>query len=72
MCAGSNAKLGNKEVGMSMDYYGGSLTLGKLTYEQNKDEKSCSAEEMTEALMKYKKKELISLMLDLIDNSDEG
>ena len=81
MCAGSEAKIGGVDVIVYMGYYGGSITLGdtqgKYRYNDKgrvkvwEDENLVSREEMATRLLKFKKREIVEMILELIDNANE-
>jgi hypothetical protein len=72
MCAGANGRLRDKEVSIYMGYYGGNLRIGDAYYTVNEDEgKVMSESEMIDLLSKYKKKELATLIVELVRDSDE-
>ncbi len=70
MCAGGRATIRDKECGIYMGYYGGSLRVGKVTYKQGKTTPE-EKEKFVKYLKRFTKDELINMMLDLVENSDE-
>lgn len=71
MCAGSEAKIRDKDVDVYMGYYGGEITIDGKKYSQRKDEGNMSKSEMVKYLSEYNKEELALLIVDLIQNSEE-
>ena len=76
MCAGGNTTIRKEEVSLYMGYYGGSLTIGNLTYDveneaRNRDQKSCTRKEMMDKIKSFTKEEIAQMIIDLVDNSEE-
>jgi len=70
MCAESEAKIRDEEVDLYMGYNGGWMQIGKHVYNEKPGAKE--REDFSRMLNKYKKTELVNLILDLLDNSCEG
>lgn len=68
MCAGSNTNLKQHKVELYLGYYGGKITIGDVTFKQGN---TTERRRMFEFLSNFEKNDIISMFLDLIDNSDE-
>jgi len=67
MCAGSKSKIGNDEVKIYMGYLGGEIIVGNIKYTECEKDKT----KIETKLNSYKKSDLVKLIIDLIDNSEE-
>lgn len=76
MCAGSDAKLNGIGVSLYMGYYGGRITIGDNAFEKadykGHREDSLSPDEMVKFLSTFSASKLAQLIVDLVENSDEG
>ena len=70
MCAGSNGTIRENDVTVSMGYYGGNITIGDIEYTDTSTKEERNA--MAQFMMKFKKTELVNVLLDLIENAEEG
>lgn len=80
MCAGSDGKLGELEVDVYMGYYGGRLTVGDVTYEQETavpDKERAeyrgptAREKMVSTLLQFTPGQLADLLCQLVENANE-
>jgi len=75
MCGNSDFSIKNKDVSLYLGYYGSSLEVDKIKYDQEekRDEGTNSREEMKDCLFKnFTKKDLVEIMLKFVDNGEEG
>lgn len=71
MCGYAKAKIKDKEVNLDLGYGGGLFCIADdFCYSDKDDQKD--REQMTRLLCKYKKIEIVSMLLDLVDNAEEG
>lgn len=69
MCGFSCATLGNEEVSLHIGHSGGKISIGSYEY---CTWGKCDKVELKEMLNAYTKQNLISMVLDLVNNGDEG
>ena len=67
MCAGASLTIRGDEVSVYMGYHGGRLEIGDVEYKSGKSDR----EEIFKKLSSYKKDEIISMILDIVDEADE-
>lgn len=68
MCAGSKAVVGDVKVSLYMGYNGGDISIGDFKYEV---EDGVEQEVLAGELNKFTKDELVNLIVDLLNNSEE-
>ncbi|MCK5608502.1 hypothetical protein KAR91_41860 [Candidatus Pacearchaeota archaeon] len=70
MCGYADVETKKGEVSLYLGYYGGSVTIGDVKYEQGGSEESKA--KMKEALKTYTKNQLIDLIVGFADEAEEG
>lgn len=70
MCARSDAVICKEQASVYMGYYGGKIMVGEMIY-NTADENTATKEQFIEYMNKFTKKQLIQLIADLIENSEE-
>lgn len=71
MCGFSNTKIRDEHVGFYMGSHGGYIEIGDLKYKQH-DKDPDKMREFLDKLEEYGTNELATLIVDLINNSEEG
>jgi len=77
MCSGSHAMLRDKSVDVYMGYHGGNFTVDSVgencaCFRVDSNGVVEGKEEVRKLLMKHKKAEIVEMVLELIENADEG
>ncbi len=72
MCGYSKATINETSVSMHIGYLGGVLKINKeVIYDTHYDE-GVTRKEAMKQFRQFKKEELINILLDFIDNAEEG
>ncbi len=70
MCARSDAVIDKEQASVYMGYYGGKIIVGEMIYDTTNID-TATKEQFIEYMNKFTKKQLIQLIADLIENSEE-
>ena len=71
MCASTEAKIRDNAVHVGLGYYGGTISIGNLDYWHDDKTSPNTKDEIIECLGRFKKSELIALIVDLVEGSLE-